>query len=136
MNYRHAFHAGNFADVVKHALLCEIISHFKSKDAGFAVLDTHSGRGLYDLSSEEAQKTGEWRGGVGRLIPPRPAKGVTLPEALTPFLDSLRSFGAPHTYPGSPSLIASQLRPQDTLICSELHKEDFSALMRLFRGNR
>ena len=67
MNYRHAYHAGNFADVVKHVVLSRIIEYLKRKDAPFRVIDTHAGIGLYDLSSDEAQKTGEWLGGIGRL---------------------------------------------------------------------
>ena len=67
MNYRHAYHAGNFADVVKHVVLTRIVEYLKRKDAAFRVIDTHAGIGLYDLSSEEAQKTGEWRDGIGRL---------------------------------------------------------------------
>ena len=67
MNYRHAYHAGNFADVVKHAVLARIVDYLKLKDKAFRVIDTHAGIGLYDLSSDEAQKTGEWRDGIGRL---------------------------------------------------------------------
>ena len=67
MNYRHAYHAGNFADVVKHAVLARIVDYLKLKEKAFRVIDTHAGIGLYDLSSDEAQKTGEWRNGIGRL---------------------------------------------------------------------
>ena len=67
MNYRHAFHAGNFADVVKHATLARIITHLREKPAPFRVIDTHAGAGLYDLTASEASRTGEWRGGIGRL---------------------------------------------------------------------
>ncbi|HEV2900555.1 MAG TPA: 23S rRNA (adenine(2030)-N(6))-methyltransferase RlmJ, partial [Pseudaminobacter sp.] len=68
MNYRHAYHAGNFADVVKHAVLAWLVEYLKQKDKAFRVIDTHAGVGLYDLSAEEAQKTGEWRSGIARLI--------------------------------------------------------------------
>ena len=68
MNYRHAYHAGNFADVLKHAVLALVIEHLKLKPAPFRVIDTHAGVGVYDLGSEEAQKTGEWREGIGRLV--------------------------------------------------------------------
>src|SRR5690349_9562937 len=68
MNYRHAFHAGNFADVVKHAVLARIVAYLKEKPAAFRVLDTHAGAGLYDLSGAEASRTGEWREGIGKLI--------------------------------------------------------------------
>lgn len=73
MNYRHAYHAGNFADVVKHAVLARLIVHLQKKDAAFRVIDTHAGVGLYDLAAGEAEKTGEWRGGVGRLLPSVPS---------------------------------------------------------------
>jgi len=67
MNYRHGFHAGNFADVFKHALLVRLLVYLRRKDAPFRVIDTHAGEGAYDLSAEEAERTREWRGGVGRL---------------------------------------------------------------------
>ena len=78
MNYRHAYHAGNFADVVKHAALSRLVEYLKLKDKAFRVVDTHAGTGLYDLSSEEAQKTGEWLDGIGRLMAGRafPASGA------------------------------------------------------------
>ncbi|GBR08393.1 23S rRNA (adenine(2030)-N(6))-methyltransferase RlmJ [Asaia siamensis] len=128
MNYRHAYHAGNFADMMKHGLMLVILRHLLRKPAGFCVLDTHSGCGVYDLDSIEAQKTGEWRDGIGRFetIPEGP-------EELVDYLTSIEALGAPARYPGSPSLIASLLRPQDRLICCELHPEDASTLRRNFR---
>ena len=69
MNYRHGFHAGNFADVLKHAVLARMLVHLRGKDKPFRVIDTHAGRGTYDLGGEEARRTGEWRHGVGRLVP-------------------------------------------------------------------
>ena len=128
MNYRHAYHAGNFADMMKHGLLLVILRHLLRKPAGFCVLDTHSGCGVYDLDSAEAQKTGEWREGIGRF--------ETLPEGpeeLVDYLTSIQTLGAPARYPGSPSLIASVLRAQDRLICCELHPEDAATLRRNFR---
>ena len=68
MNYRHAYHAGGFADVVKHAVLARIVDYLKEKEKAFRVIDTHAGAGLYDLASEEAQKTGEWQSGIGRVL--------------------------------------------------------------------
>lgn len=130
MNYRHAYHAGNFADMMKHGLLLVILRHLLRKPAGFCVLDTHSGCGLYDLSGTEAQKTGEWREGIG-LFPEIPQE----PEELRDYLTLARSFHRPDLYPGSPSLIASVLRPQDRLICCELHPEDAGILRRNFRFN-
>jgi len=128
LNYRHAYHAGNFADMMKHGLLLVILRHLLRKPAGFCVLDTHSGCGVYDLVSAEAQKTGEWREGIGRF--------ETLPEGpeeLVDYLTSIQTLGAPARYPGSPSLIASMLRAQDRLICCELHPEDAATLRRNFR---
>lgn len=116
--------------MMKHGLLLVILRHLLRKPAGFCVLDTHSGCGLYDLGGTEAQKTGEWREGIGLFgeIPPEP-------EALNDYLSVVRSFGRPDLYPGSPSLIASVLRPQDRLICCELHPEDAGTLRRNFRNN-
>ncbi|MBE7212130.1 MAG: 23S rRNA (adenine(2030)-N(6))-methyltransferase RlmJ, partial [Gluconacetobacter diazotrophicus] len=129
MNYRHAFHAGNVADCVKHALLLVLLDALRRKPAPFAVLDTHAGIGAYDLSGSEATRTGEWRDGIGRLLdaPPDPV--------LVPFLDAVRAFGAPSRYPGSPSLIRAMLRPQDRLSCCELHPDDAATLRRTLRGD-
>ncbi|MER9051152.1 23S rRNA (adenine(2030)-N(6))-methyltransferase RlmJ, partial [Mesorhizobium sp. M0923] len=83
MNYRHAYHAGNFADVVKHAVLSRLIEYLKQKDKAFRVIDTHAGIGRYDLSSTEAQKTGEWQGGIGPGADsphPAPAGGLRGPD--------------------------------------------------------
>src|SRR5207248_493443 len=116
MNYRHAFHAGNFADVVKHAVLARILTHLKEKPAAFRVIDTHAGAGAYDLAGPEAERTGEWREGVGRLT------AATLAPALrdlfAPYLDAVAAFndGRLKTYPGSPALARHWLRTQDRLI--------------------
>jgi 23S rRNA (adenine2030-N6)-methyltransferase len=92
MNYRHAYHAGNFADVVKHAILARIVEYLKRKPGPFRVIDTHAGIGVYDLSSEEAQKTGEWREGIGQLISePLPDAAA---ELLAPYLDAVRHYNA------------------------------------------
>lgn len=93
MNYRHVYHAGNFADVLKHAVLARLIVHLQKKDAAFRVIDTHAGVGLYDLGVGEAEKTGEWRGGVGRLIAAS-APGAAGSEA-TPSSAALRGTAAP-----------------------------------------
>ena len=89
MNYRHAYHAGNFADVVKHVALTRLVEYLKRKDKAFRVIDTHAGIGLYDLSSTEAQKTGEWRDGIGRLLEARlsPAAGAL----MAPYIDAVKS---------------------------------------------
>jgi len=128
VNYRHAFHAGNFADCFKHALLLALLEALKRKPTAFRVLDTHAGRGRYDLSSPEAQRTGEWQGGILRLADI--AEGP-----LAPYLAAVRALGFPAAYPGSPALIRAVLRPQDQLTCCELHPEEHAALRRLFAGD-
>ncbi len=136
MNYRHIYHAGNFADVLKHAVLARLVRYAQQKDAAFRVLDTHAGIGLYDLSSEEAQKTGEWQGGIGKLIDAElPADVATL---LEPYLEAVRALnpeGGITYYPGSPRLVRQLFRPQDRLSAMELHPDDFAALRRLFEGD-
>lgn len=123
MNYRHGYHAGNFADVVKHLALVAILQHLKKKDTAFSVVDSHAGRGIYDLTGEEAAKTGEARGGVARL--------VNLTEEMPPALDTYLALvkqGGPSRYPGSPLLAAQLLRPQDRLTAIEKHPQEFAAL--------
>lgn len=136
MNYRHAYHAGNFADVMKHATLARIVEYLKQKDKAFRVIDTHAGLGVYDLSSAEAQKTGEWRGGIGRLLE------ATLPAGaqalLAPYLDAVRaadSEGGMRRYPGSPAIVRHLLRPYDRLTAIELHPADAAALKARFAGD-
>lgn len=128
MNYRHAFHVGNHADVFKHAALLFCLEALKRKPAPFAVLDTHAGRGLYDLAGEEAARSPEWRDGIGRLWDwPNP------PPLVARYLDAVRTFnadGALRTYPGSPALITTALRPDDALSACELHPEEYAALRR------
>ncbi len=133
MNYRHIYHAGNFADVLKHAVLARLVTYMQGKDKAFRVLDTHAGIGLYDLSSEEAQKTGEWLDGIGRLLAEDlpPAVG----EILEPYLrviHELNPEGGLKHYPGSPKLARMLFRPQDRLSAMELHPDDYETLHRLF----
>jgi 23S rRNA (adenine2030-N6)-methyltransferase len=127
VNYRHAFHAGNFADCMKHVLLLWLLRALARKDAGFCVLDTHAGAGRYDLGGTEAERTGEWRSGIGRLMADPSAMAE---PGIAAFLEVVGRLGL---YPGSPALIRALLRPQDRLICSELHPEEHAALRRLFR---
>ncbi|MBR0673776.1 23S rRNA (adenine(2030)-N(6))-methyltransferase RlmJ [Neoroseomonas soli] len=129
MNYRHAFHAGNHADCLKHALLLVLLDALRRKDAPFAVLDTHAGCGIYDLSAEEAARTGEAARGALRL------QGIAA-GPLAPFVAALTEQGFPARYPGSPALIRAALRPQDRLACCELHPEDHATLRAHFRGDR
>ena len=86
MNYRHAYHAGNFADVLKHAVLCRVLTYLREKPAAFRVIDTHAGAGLYDLGAAEAGKTGEWRDGIGRLFNAKLEPGLR--DLLAPYLDA------------------------------------------------
>ncbi len=130
MNYRHAFHAGNFADCFKHALLVWLLQALLRKPAPVFVLDTHAGAGAYDLSSGPAERTGEWRAGIGRLLDAPPAE---LPAALGPYVGLVRALGP---YPGSPALIRALLRPDDRLACCELHPEDYEVLRRRFAPDR
>jgi 23S rRNA (adenine2030-N6)-methyltransferase len=132
VNYRHAFHAGNAADCMKHALLLWLLRALGRKEGGFLALDTHAGVGRYDLSCAEATRTGEWQHGIGRLMAAR-AAGAVLPPALVDYLALVEALGL---YPGSPALIAATLRPQDRLICCELHPEDHALLRANFRGNQ
>ena len=124
MNYRHGFHAGNFADVVKHVVLVAILRHLRRKDKPFCVIDTHAGRGLYDLTSEAARRTGEFAGGIGRF---RDIAIDSLPAALGDYLSIVRSFGD-SAYPGSPLIAARLLREGDRLVAIERQEEEAAAL--------
>ena len=126
MNYRHAFHAGNFADVVKHLALVSILLHLCKKDSAFAAIDTHAGRGFYDLRSEVAERTGEAAKGIGRIFGLLD-NTAELPPALQRYLEIVKQAGDA-VYPGSPVIAASLLRPQDRLIAIEKHEEDAAAL--------
>lgn len=134
MNYRHAYHAGNFADAMKHALLALAIEHMKKKDKPFFLLDTHAGTGMTDLAGEEAQKTGEYLNGIARLLDaPAPH------PLLAPYLDAVRALGGPENenslarYPGSPALMAHLARAEDRLAFCELHPADAATLRAHFR---
>jgi 23S rRNA (adenine2030-N6)-methyltransferase len=122
MNYRHAFHAGNFADCMKHALLVCLVQALMRKPAPVFVLDTHAGAGWYDLNSEPAIRTGEAGQGIRRLL-----EATSGP--LGTYLGLVRQLGV---YPGSPALVRAMLRSQDRLACCELHPEDAAALRRHF----
>lgn len=134
MNYRHAYHAGNFADVVKHAALALVLDHLRKKDTPFCVVDTHAGTGCYDLQGIEAGKTGEYQEGIARLL-----TGPALPPLLDGYLAAVRGVNEdwPHLrfYPGSPRIARMRLRPQDRLALVELHPEEALALRREFAGD-
>ncbi len=124
MNYNHAFHAGNFADVFKHAVLARVIEYLKRKPAPFRLIDTHAGSGAYDLAADASARTGEWRAGIGALDP-----AALAPEAralLEPYIAVVEATRA--RYPGSPALALALARPLDRLLFCELHP---AALTRL-----
>ncbi len=140
MNYRHIYHAGNIADLFKHAALLAVLDRLHAKPGALAVLDTHAGIGRYDLSAAEARKTGEFERGIGALIAYR---ARTPDAALHPALDRLLHLVACASagltdgviYPGSPLLARLVQRPQDRLALCELHPEDAAQLKQLFRGD-
>jgi 23S rRNA (adenine2030-N6)-methyltransferase len=130
MNYRHAFHAGNFADVLKHVVLIMLIEHLKKKPAPFFYLDTHAGRGRYDLSEAQAQRSGEYKTGIGRLLEERAA---SLPAEISIYVNLVReSAGKGHSaitaYPGSPVIVAALRRPSDRLVLMETLPKEANAL--------
>ncbi|WP_299864659.1 23S rRNA (adenine(2030)-N(6))-methyltransferase RlmJ [uncultured Hoeflea sp.] len=138
MNYRHSYHAGNFADVLKHAVLAAVLDYLKRKDPGFRIIDTHAGIGIYDLSSIEAQKTGEWRDGVGRVMDADLSE--PLAAFLSPWLQAVRALNpqaeaALQLYPGSPKLARMLMRKQDRLSAIELHPADAEMLKSVFEGD-
>ncbi len=120
MNYRHAYHAGNFADCFKHALLVALLDSFARKPAPYFVLDTHAGAGRYDLDAEAARRTDEATTGIRRLLQ-RPS------PVLARYLGLVEQLGL---YPGSPALIRAVMRENDRLVCCELHPEDATTLRR------
>src|ERR1700731_2545746 len=121
MNYRHAFHAGGFADVTKHGVLGRILTYLQDKPAAFRIIDTHAGAGLYDLTGEEARRGGEWLTGIARLMQARFSENTA--ALLKPYLDIVRAFNPQRdlqAYPGSPLIARALLRPQDRLTACEV----------------
>lgn len=141
MNYRHGFHAGNFADVLKHVIATAIVDYLAKKDAAFCVLDTHAARGSYDLVAGQAERTREYEGGIGRLM--SVANGETVPPLTARYLQLVRAFNRERggngdtltAYPGSPRLARMAMRPQDRLLACELHPEEFALLRAEFRSD-
>lgn len=130
MNYRHSFHAGNHADVLKHAILLRMVTLMQRKEAPLCYLDSHAGTALYDLQGEDAGRTGEYLDGIGRLW-----ERDDLPGLLADYRDVVARHnpkGELQLYPGSPQLIADVLREQDRMILSELHPEDAQTLKNHF----
>ena len=140
MNYRHAFHAGSFADVFKHAVLCRILHYLREKPAAFRVVDTHAGVGIYDLNGPEASRGGEWNDGIGRLR--KAVAAGQLPDKcavlLAPYLDAIGALNERDKltlYPGSPALTRAWLRGDDRLVACELEPRAYTALARHLRGD-
>jgi 23S rRNA (adenine2030-N6)-methyltransferase len=134
MNYRHAFHAGGFADVIKHIVLVRILKHLHDKPAAFRVIDSHAGAGAYDLTGEEARRGGEWRTGIARIMQARFSEAV-LP-LLKPYLDIVRAFNPRRdleAYPGSPLIARALLRPQDRLVACEVEPKARKRLIDALR---
>ena len=136
MNYRHAFHAGGFVDVMKHITLTRLVEYLKLKPAAFRVIDTHAGIGRYSLTGEEARRSPEWMDGIGRLLKARlPADVAAL---VQPYLDVVAGENRNGTlarYPGSPLMARKLFRPQDRLSALELHPADYRKLRDLFEGD-
>ncbi|WP_428035062.1 23S rRNA (adenine(2030)-N(6))-methyltransferase RlmJ [Amphritea sp.] len=132
LSYRHSFHAGNFADLLKHVVLTDILEHLIKKDKPFDYIDTHAGAGLYDLQSDEAEKLGEYSNGIGKL------QADKWP-ALASYFAAIRSCnpkGGLRFYPGSPMIASHFMRPQDRATLYELHPTDFKLLSKNTRANR
>jgi 23S rRNA (adenine2030-N6)-methyltransferase len=132
LNYRHAFHAGNFADLAKHALLLSLLARLQRDAAPLTVIDSHAGAGLYALDGGPAQSSGEAEAGIGRLMaepnPPGPL------AALKAAVGKLSSKGKLKLYPGSPKLVADRLRPVDRLVACELRPDDAGLLRQALKG--
>lgn len=135
MNYRHSFHAGNSADVVKHALLIALVRSLQHKPGSLTLIDTHAGCGLYDLGGEEAQRTGEAAGGVLRVFADASPLLGDYRTAVLAVNEAQDERNAPRLYPGSPRIMAQLLREQDGLILNEKHPEDIKALRSAIRGS-
>jgi 23S rRNA (adenine2030-N6)-methyltransferase len=134
MNYRHAYHAGNFADVVKHVILARVLSYMKLKPQPFRVIDTHAGAGRYNLTGVEAGKTAEWQDGIARVVDANiPANVGALLEPYLGAVASVNIADALTFYPGSPVIARHLMRAGDVLVANELHPEDYQLLKSEFR---
>lgn len=134
LSYRHGFHAGNFADVLKHSLITLVINALKQKDKPFVYIDTHAGAGKYSFKSEFAQKTSEYQEGIARVWADQHP-----PEEIKDYLAAVRAENTGRQlvrYPGSPQLVRRLVRAQDRLQLSELHSSDFESLQQLFAGDK
>jgi len=136
MNYRHAFHAGNHADVLKHLVLARVLAHLLAKPTPFRAIDAFAGIGLYDLAGDEAGRTGEWEAGVGRLDAPFSDAVEALLAPYRALLAETRALHGPAAYPGSPEIVSGMLRAEDRAVFVELHPEDHATLASRFRRDR
>ena len=137
MNYRHAFHAGNHADVLKHITVVCALRYLTIKDKPLAVLDAHAGIGTYDLAGVEAFKTGEWKGGIGRLLEfPLEGEAGRLASPYMDIVTATNQSKALRHYPGSPEILSRLLRPTDRLLLNELHPDDFNLLAARYGMDR
>jgi 23S rRNA (adenine2030-N6)-methyltransferase len=139
MNYRHAFHAGNFADVHKHAVLARILEYLRQKPGGFCVIDSHAGAGRYDLNAAEPRRSGEWRDGIARVWERRAEVDTRVGELLAPYVAAIAACntgGDLCTYPGSPLIAQKMLRGQDRLVACEIEPHSAAGLAALLRGDR
>jgi 23S rRNA (adenine2030-N6)-methyltransferase len=137
LSYRHAFHAGNHADVLKHAVLVSILDYLKQKDKPFWYVDTHAGAGVYDLAATEAKKNAEFAAGIGRLW--QPSNRQSAPSILDAYFEAIAALnpdGVLRLYPGSPAFAAQRLREQDRLRLFDLHPRDVDILCAHFAGDR
>jgi 23S rRNA (adenine2030-N6)-methyltransferase len=138
MNYRHAFHAGGFADVIKHIVLVRVLTYLHEKPAAFRVIDSHAGAGLYDLTGEQAQRGGEWLTGIARILQARFSEATA--ALLKPYLDVVRAFNPQANmlaaYPGSPLFARALLRPQDRLTACEVEPSARKALIDALRNDQ
>jgi 23S rRNA (adenine2030-N6)-methyltransferase len=138
VNYRHAYHAGNFADVFKHVMLVRILVYLARKPSAFRVVDTHAGDGFYDLAGVEAEKTGEWREGIARLVAAQAQIPAEVAALIAPYLAIVAPClaGESPRYPGSPAIAAALLRQQDRMIFCDAHPEVAANLKRNFHRDR
>ena len=138
MNYRHAFHAAGFADVIKHIVLVRVLTYLHEKPAAFRVIDSHAGAGLYDLTGEQAQRGGEWLTGIARILQARFSEATA--ALLKPYLDVVRAFNPQANmlaaYPGSPLFARALLRPQDRLTACEVEPSARKALIDALRNDQ
>jgi 23S rRNA (adenine2030-N6)-methyltransferase len=132
MNYHHDYHAGNFADVMKHVILARVLTYMKQKPKPFRVIDTHAGAARYDLEGSEASKTGEWRDGIARIYEAELPDAVA--ELLAPYLEAVRAVNHDELqyYPGSPLIARHLMRPDDVLVANELNATEFARLKEEF----